>query len=323
MPFMGDAVVPARRTIMNRPATHPTADACTPGDDAPRFTVVVPFIDESRWLPDTLAAIDRQTFPARSFELLFVDNGSSDGSEAIVRRHPMATVLHEPRRDPYLARNRGIDAARGEYIVFLDADCPPEPEWLAALDSAIRDDPADVLIGSLLHPKHSPRMLQCYEEYYNRKLGWLIAHRKTRHYFGHAGNMAVRRDVFAEIGLFKEMPIVGDTEIIHRLLQRRPDAGVRFVPAARVVHAEVDSVRTLLGKLVAIGGYSQSLIPVSDYRPVGVLDKVRIAADTLCHTRQRWMMAPTLLVMLCAGWVAFAYGRLRGLLARVPISRSG
>lgn len=306
-------------TIMTNRATHLTADEGTRGDDALRFSVVVPFIDESRWLPGTLAAIDRQTFPASAFELLFVDNGSSDGSEAIIRRHPRATILHEPRRDPYLARNRGIHAARGEYVVFLDADCPPEDDWLAALSRAIHDEPADVLIGSLLHPKHSPRMLRCYEEYYNRKLGWLIAHRKTRHYFGHAGNMAVRREVFAEIGPFKAMPIVGDTEIIHRLLQRRPDAEVRFVPAACVVHAEVDSVQSLLGKLVDIGGYSQSLIPVSDFRPVGVLDKLRIAADTLCHSRQRWMMAPTLLAMLGAGWVAFAYGRLRGLIARAPI----
>ena len=104
------------------------------GDPAQlRFSVVVPFLDESQWLPETLAALDRQTFPSASYELIFVDNGSSDDSAEIVGRHPRIQLLHEPRRDPYLARNRGIDAARGEYVVFLDADCPPADDWLAEM----------------------------------------------------------------------------------------------------------------------------------------------------------------------------------------------
>ena len=53
----------------------------------------------------------------------------------------------------------------------------------------------------------------------------------------------VRADVFAEIGLFEPMPVVGDTEIIHRLRQRDPGAVVRYAPGARVIHAEVDSFR--------------------------------------------------------------------------------
>lgn len=282
------------------------------GDDAgPRFSVVVPFLDESHWLPETLGALDRQTLPSASYELIFVDNGSSDDSAAIVGRHPRIQLLHEPRRDPYLARNRGIDAARGEYVVFLDADCPPAEDWLAEMSRSIDEAPADVLIGALLHPDHSPLMLRCYETYYNQKLAWLIARGKTANYFGHAGNMAVHRRVFTEVGDFEPMPIVGDTEIIHRLLDQRATAVVRFVPRARVVHAEVDSVRVLLSKLVAIGGYTQSLLPRGGYRPISLLDKLRITANTARHTPFGPLGIVPLGIVLGLGWGAYLYGRLR------------
>ncbi len=129
----------------------------------PKFSVVVPFLDESHWLPETLAALDRQTFPSASYELIFVDNGSTEDSAEIVGRHPRIQLLHEPRRDPYLACNRGIDAARGEYVVFLDADCQPADDWLGELSRSIDESPTDILIGGLLHPDHSPLMLRCYE----------------------------------------------------------------------------------------------------------------------------------------------------------------
>lgn len=290
---------------------------------APRFSVVVPFLNEARWLPETLAALDLQEHPASDFELLFVDNGSSDGSTALVRGHRWATVLQESRRDPYIARNRGIEAARGEYVVLLDADCPPATDWLAAYSRAIDNGPADILVGALLHPMHSPLMLRCYEDYYNRKVVWLLSHGRRRNYFGHAGNMVIRRSVFERIGLFDAMPVVGDTEIIHRLLARVPDAVVRSVPDAHVVHAEVDSVRMACAKLMEIGGHTQSLVAVAAYRPVGLGDKLRIAADTLRHNRHGWIGPLALLAMLAAGWAAYACGRVRRRLSGPAVHRHG
>lgn len=275
-----------------------------------RFSLVVPFLNESRWLPRTLAALERQTLPATEFELLFVDNGSTDGSATIVAAYRQVRILFESRRDPYLARNRGIEAAQGEYIIFLDADCPPEPNWLEALHAAIERAPADILIGALLYPEGVSLTLRAYEAYYNQKLAWLIANGKTRHYFGHAGNMVFRREVFASCGLFKPMPIVGDTEMIHRLLAQRPDALIRFVPEACVVHAEVDSVWNTLEKLTEAGGHSQSLIPVSGYRPISLIDKLRIVAAA--RREQRWNPATVAMLglMLAVGWAAFVGGRL-------------
>lgn len=286
-----------------------------------RFSVVVPFLNEARWLPGTLAALRQQTLPASEYELLFVDNGSTDGSADLVRACPGTRLLQEARRDPYLARNRGIEAARGEYVVLLDADCPPEPDWLAALSASVERTPADILIGALLAPAGASLAMRTYEAYYNAKLNWLVAHQRTRQYFGHAGNMAIRRAVFEACGLFKPMPIVGDTEIIHRLLAQRRDAVIRFVPDARVTHAEVDSMRATLAKLWEIGGHSQRLIPVSAYRPVSVIDKLRVVRATA--RARNWGPVPcaVLCVTLALGWGAYLLGRLSaGMSTAAPVS---
>jgi glycosyltransferase involved in cell wall biosynthesis len=82
------------------------------------FSIIVPFLNEERWLPGCLDALDAQTLDRSLFELIFVDNGSTDRSVEIVTTHGGVRLLHEPQRDPYLARNRGIAAACARQIVF-------------------------------------------------------------------------------------------------------------------------------------------------------------------------------------------------------------
>ena len=295
---------------MHATTTDPLRSVASSTFPGPRFSVIVPVLNAGRWLPDTLAAIESQTFPPEATEFLFVDNGSTDDSVKILNRHPRVRLLHEPHRDPYLARNRGIEAACGEYIVFLDADCPPHVDWLTEFDRSINEALADVLIGPLLHPAKSPLMLKCYEAYYNTKIAWLIEHGRTSNFFGHAGNMVIRRDIFTDIGLFEAMPIVGDTEIIHRLLHSRADAVVRFVPRAQVVHAEVDTVGAMMAKLYAIGVYTQNLVPRGGYRPISLQDKVFIAADSIRRLPLGLLGVPPLIVMLACGWAVYLSGRL-------------
>lgn len=280
-----------------------------------RFSVVIPVLNAGRWLPATLAALRAQSLPRQASEIIAIDNGSTDDSVEILRREQGLRLLHEPRRDPYLTRNRGIEAACGEYVVFLDADCTPSHDWLANYAAAIDRSSADILVGFILFPARAPLLTRCYESYYNTKLEWLLAHDRTVNYFGHAGNMAIRRAVFATIGPFEAMPIVGDTEIIHRLMARDPRATIRCVPEARVVHEEVDSLRALLGKLVATGRYTQALVPRIDYLPVSVGDKLRIGIEARHRLPYGPLAIAPLSAMLACGWAAYLFGRLLAVVA--------
>jgi glycosyltransferase involved in cell wall biosynthesis len=293
--------------------TNPPHDR-PPVADCPLFSVIVPFLDEERWLPQCLAALRKQSIDPAHVEWILIDNGSTDRSADIVRAEPRARLLAEARRDPYLARNQGIRAARGRYLAFLDADCLAEPDWLAAMQSEIARTDAPVLLGYLAYPSPRSLALQLHEDYEDAKLRQVLECEPPACWFGHAGNMVVRTDIFAEIGLFEPMPVVGDTEIIHRLRKRYPDAVVRYAPAAKVVHAEVDSFRMYLTKTYEIGAHSETLARVSAYRALTLAERVRITDR--CRRMHGYGLGRslTLWAILALGYAAFMAGRVaRGL----------
>lgn len=86
----------------------------------PAFSVVIPVYNRAVSLLATLESIEKQTF--RDFEVLVVDDGSSDGSVAAAESFSFVKVLCQQNSGPGTARNRGISEAQGEYIAFLDSD---------------------------------------------------------------------------------------------------------------------------------------------------------------------------------------------------------
>ena len=73
-----------------------------------------------------------QTYPEDGFEIIVVDNGSSDGSVELVEAYPVRFYQMTNTQSPYVCRNKGIREAKGKLIVLLDAKCQPVPEFLSA-----------------------------------------------------------------------------------------------------------------------------------------------------------------------------------------------
>ncbi len=110
----------------------------------PHISVVIPAYNAASTLPDCLRALSRQVDLPAPFEVLVIDDGSNDGTSDVVRqflaRQPLRAgfqstlrLLQQPHVGAAAARNRGIQAARGELIFFTDADCVPADGWLAAM----------------------------------------------------------------------------------------------------------------------------------------------------------------------------------------------
>ena len=97
----------------------------------PEVSVIVPVWNGHATLDACLAALTAQTLPRDRYEIIVVDNGSSDGSAAIARRHAGVVVVEEATPGSYAARNTGIAYARGRWLAFTDADCVPARDWLA------------------------------------------------------------------------------------------------------------------------------------------------------------------------------------------------
>jgi GT2 family glycosyltransferase len=112
------------------------------------ISVIVPVHNGARFVSDALRSVKSQTLPAD--EIIVVDDGSSDGSADIVlREHPDAVLIRQPRAGVAAARNAGARRARCEALAFLDRDDLWLPERNAALLHAWRANPeADVICGA-------------------------------------------------------------------------------------------------------------------------------------------------------------------------------
>lgn len=273
------------------------------------YSVVVPMLNEERWIGAFLQAMRAQTLPRDRFELIVVDNDSTDESVGIVERDGQANLLTEPRRDPYLARNRGIAAAKGSYIVFFDADCLPDADCLEQYDRHLSATGDWIAMGYLAFARSQAVFLRRHEEYYDAKFRYLFGRPElSRFYFGHGGNMVVARKVFDLVGDFQPMPVVGDTEILHRLLEKVPEAGIGYVPAARVHHAEIESFANYLLKLQEAGEHSKTCEGACGYRVLPGSLKAKIFAFCIWHYRYGPWRLLTGILALSMGWVSFARG---------------
>jgi O-antigen biosynthesis protein len=94
----------------------------------PKVSVVVATYNGARTLKVCLDSLTRLNYP--DYEVIVVDDGSSDASPEIAQRYPQFHYLRQANHGLAVARNSGIAAARGEIIAFTDSDCRADPDWL-------------------------------------------------------------------------------------------------------------------------------------------------------------------------------------------------
>lgn len=119
-----------------------TEPARVTSTDRPLISVVMPCYNGMRTVERSLRSVLAQTHD--TLELIVVDDGSRDDSVSVIAAHaardPRVRLISQENRGPAPARNRGLGAARGEFIAFLDADDTWEPDCLEALLAALLAD---------------------------------------------------------------------------------------------------------------------------------------------------------------------------------------
>ena len=111
------------------------------------LSVIVPVWNGAGEIHRLLDALAAQTADRARYEVVVVDNGSTDETARIVAGYPFVRLLHQPRPGSYAARNLAIAETSGRFLLFTDADCVPAPDWVeTALDLANRHG-EDCLIG--------------------------------------------------------------------------------------------------------------------------------------------------------------------------------
>jgi glycosyltransferase involved in cell wall biosynthesis len=94
-----------------------------------KVSVIIPAHNEEKFIGETLKAVLKQDYP--DFEVIVVDNASSDKTSEVVSTFRNVTLVYESRKGLLWAREAGRKQATGDIIVSTDADCLPHPEWLS------------------------------------------------------------------------------------------------------------------------------------------------------------------------------------------------
>lgn len=215
------------------PETETAGSQLTPASDLPTLTVVIACRNSAGTLFDTLESVAAQDYPGW-WEVLVVDNGSTDDTAAVARRFaerlPGFTVLRPP--DPgYQARalNYGIEHGKGEVLVFIDSDDLVAPDYLLHMARALRTAPfvgGAMDIERLNPPKVRKRRGTLQERRIDVFCGYLPA--------VVGASMGARREALAAVGGFDEsLPTQHDLDISWRL--HHAGHAATFVPEA-VLH---------------------------------------------------------------------------------------
>lgn len=226
------------------------------------LSILICTYNRADYLPGAIESCMRQSLDAERYELIVVDNNSSDGTRGVVRQyeheHTNVRYIVEEQQGLTYARMRGIDEAAGAYVAFVDDDARAHRRWLERLLEAFEQrSPAPVCVGGkVLLDWEGPRPawyppdydgLLAYVDHGDR--GFYLRPNAPGHYLI-GTNMAFERQALLDIGGFRthfgrrgSSSLSGDeTELINRLL--RQGSPVYYEPRAVVTHVVVPERRT-------------------------------------------------------------------------------
>ncbi|WP_336361015.1 glycosyltransferase [Haladaptatus sp. ZSTT2] len=218
---------------------------------APRVSVIVPVFNDPAGIALTLSSLLEQTDD--DFEVLVVDNNSTDDTRAVVREfaaRDSRIQLHVEAdiQSSYAARNRGIRHATGELLAFVDADVTVEPDWLEAVVARMADDVSYLACAVEIY---SPGT-ETFAGKYNRLTDLRVDYFVSRLDFAPTCCLVVRASLIEELGPFDDrLTSSGDLEFGNRVAA----AGYPLGFAANIVarHPARTSVRSLVKKAIRIG----------------------------------------------------------------------
>ena len=226
----------------------------------PLISVIVLNYNGLRWLPLCLDALQAQVH-APSFEIVFVDNASTDGSAAwVATKYPDVRVLETGANLGFAAgNNAGARVARGEWLAFLNNDTAAQPDWLERLHGAVVQHPEFAIATSRIVLMDEPALVDSAGDGYllaggafkHGHGGPASAHAVSREVFGACGAaFLIRRAVFAELGGFDEsfFMVYEDVDLSYRARLRghrvwfAADAIVRHAVSASLGRASAMAV---------------------------------------------------------------------------------
>jgi len=227
----------------------------------PFVSVIVPVYNDAQRLRGCLAGLREQTYPCERYEVVVVDNASTEDLRPVVAAFPGFGFEREDCPGSYAARNKGIAASKGQILAFTDSDCLPEPGWIEAGVRALESRPGYGAVGGRIEMvARDPQRITPFDLH---DLVWGMPQRVYVERFGLAAtaNLFTYRWVFDRVGPFDaSFKSCGDCEWSFR----REAAGIELAYAeeARICHPTRSSLREFVRRRRRIAGGFHQLAPI-------------------------------------------------------------
>jgi len=214
------------------------------------FSIIIPCYNRSDEIVDLIQSFNQQTFPKEHFEVLLVDDGSTDRTAEIVGGLIRSSLFQirffqRDHEGPGPARNFGMSQAEGEYFLFIDSDCIADPDWLSELALAITNEQPDAFGGpdSVLDSFTPLQKAIDYSMTSFLTTGGMRGNskRKLAKFYPRSFNMGIHRKIFEKLDGMGTLRHGQDLEFSRRIVAS--GAKVVFVPGAVVYHKRRSSLR--------------------------------------------------------------------------------
>lgn len=179
----------------------------------PFVSVIVPVYNDAQRIGKCIESLLNQTYPREKYEILIIDNGSTDETRDVVKKYPVTLLIEDKIQSSYGARNKGIKNAQGEVIAFTDSDCIPADEWIKnGVTNLLKTENCGLVAGEIdifFRKPNTPNAVELYDSImgFNQK-------RDIEHFkFGSTANVFTFKKVIDNVGQFNEkLQSGGDNE---------------------------------------------------------------------------------------------------------------
>jgi glycosyltransferase involved in cell wall biosynthesis len=279
------------------------------------ISVIIPVYNAEPYLVRCIEALELQDYPRDRYEIIMVDNNSTDNSREIIRQYPSIRLLHEPKQGAYAARNRGVASALGLIVAFTDPDCVPGHNWLRTIAGVMKDPEVGMVMGRRSINSQSV-CLSLLNSYMNCRDEYVCNSHVKELYYGYTNNMAVRRWLLGCPSPFIERRRGADSIFVNQIVERYSCDLVRYCSEMQVNHLEICSLKTVYQKFFIYGRSGRLMRGVSSYRPLNFREQLSVFVRTVRTQKFSPFRVALLLALLIIG-VAFSHaGRLSTMILR-------
>jgi glycosyltransferase involved in cell wall biosynthesis len=201
----------------------------------PTISIIVPVYNGETTIGACLESLLQQNYPEKAYEIIVVENGSTDRTTEVVEKYPVR-LFHSAERGPAAARNLGISKSDANIVAFTDADCIADPEWLSNLVRPYEDPQTGGVGGIILAYRHAEQTIV--EQFSDRHspLDNFISgkHEFLPHLY--TANASYRRTLLQQIGGFNPRLMTAEDVDVAWRLQAETGSHLAYAPTATIHH---------------------------------------------------------------------------------------